>query len=388
LRILFSTTAGEGHFGPLVPFAIACRSAGHHVGVAAPASFEDSVRREGLEFMPFGERTDEDVASLFARIRTSSFEEGNRLMLGEGAVMYARAAVPRFIDIVDTWQPELIVRETWELASAVVGSDRGIPRAHIAVGILDLFDVLVDAAAAPLAALAADQGLAVPTGGALFSSETVLTLTPASLEPGDRPVRRYRDATNEVPPDPAFDGQEPLVYVTFGTEASGPGLFPGLFARTISALANSGWRVLVTVGRSADPSALDPLPASVRVERWIDQSTILPLARVVVCHGGYGTTLGALKAGVPVVAVPLFSAGQHENARRVASAGAGISIGGPERLGELRTMVTRVLEEPNFKLGAQRIADEIRALPPVDDAVSLLQDLARPGRGNAMPATS
>ncbi len=382
MRILFATTAGLGHFRPLVPFANACRAAGHEVRVAAPGSFEEAVRREGFGFGPFGDRADKDIASLFARVRTASFEDGHRLMFSEGLAIYARAAVAGFADLVDSWQPNLIVRETAELASAIVGADRGIPRAHVATGVLDLFEVLVDAASESIASLTVDFGLAAPTGPALFASETVLTLTPPSLDASNRPAHRYREVADDVTADPAFDGLRPLVYMTFGSEASGPGLFPALFAKAIGELATGGWRLLVTVGQNADPAALGPLPDNVRVERWIDQAAILPHVAVVVCHGGYGTVIGALRAGVPIVVVPLFSIGQHENARRVHSSGAGISIGGPDRLSELRPAVTRVLAEPNFKLAARRIADEIRTLPPVADAVSLLNELARSEAGS------
>ncbi len=36
MRVLFSTTAGAGHFGPMVPVAHACLAAGWEVAVAAP----------------------------------------------------------------------------------------------------------------------------------------------------------------------------------------------------------------------------------------------------------------------------------------------------------------------------------------------------------------
>jgi hypothetical protein len=42
MRILFAATAGDGHFGPLVPFAEACRQAGFDVWVTlTPPSFDD-----------------------------------------------------------------------------------------------------------------------------------------------------------------------------------------------------------------------------------------------------------------------------------------------------------------------------------------------------------
>ncbi len=50
MRILFATTAGAGHLGPLVPFAAAATELGHDVVVAAPGSAEPAVRRVGLPF--------------------------------------------------------------------------------------------------------------------------------------------------------------------------------------------------------------------------------------------------------------------------------------------------------------------------------------------------
>jgi UDP:flavonoid glycosyltransferase YjiC (YdhE family) len=47
MRVLFATTAGAGHFGPLIPFARAALSVGHEVAVAAPGAFESAVRGAG-----------------------------------------------------------------------------------------------------------------------------------------------------------------------------------------------------------------------------------------------------------------------------------------------------------------------------------------------------
>jgi UDP:flavonoid glycosyltransferase YjiC (YdhE family) len=42
-------------------------------------------------------------------------------------------------------------------------------------------------------------------------------------------------------------------------------------------------------------------------------------------HGGSGSTLGALAAGVPLAVLPLF-ADQPQNARRGAEVGAGVAV--------------------------------------------------------------
>ena len=94
-----------------------------------------------------------------------------------------------------------------------------------------------------------------------------------------------------------------------------------------------------------------------------------------------GSTLGALAAGLPLVVVPLF-ADQPENARRVAEVGAGVAVA-PERenpaasIAPLRAAIESVLAEPRYRKRAGALADELRAEPPADGAVALLERLDR-----------
>lgn len=55
MRVRCATTANDGHFGPLLPFARARLGAGHEVRVAAPASFGGAVARTGLPHEPFAD---------------------------------------------------------------------------------------------------------------------------------------------------------------------------------------------------------------------------------------------------------------------------------------------------------------------------------------------
>ena len=111
------------------------------------------------------------------------------------------------------------------------------------------------------------------------------------------------------------------------------------------------------------------------------QQDVLGHAAMAVVHGGSGSTLGAIAAGVPLVVVPLF-ADQPENARRVAAVGAGLSVE-PDREAPdatedpLRSAIETVLGDPSYRERARALADELRAQPPVDDAVPLLESLAR-----------
>jgi UDP:flavonoid glycosyltransferase YjiC (YdhE family) len=117
--------------------------------------------------------------------------------------------------------------------------------------------------------------------------------------------------------------------------------FPALYDRALAALAGLPIRVLLTLGRDADPDALGPLPANAHAETWLVQDEILPHAAVVVSHGGYGTTLGALAHGVPLAKLP----------------GA----------------VEGTLTDPSFGRTAQRIGREMTALPSADAAVAVLE---------------
>ena len=151
--------------------------------------------------------------------------------------------------------------------------------------------------------------------------------------------------------------------------------FPDLYRAAIEALASLPLQLLVTVGRDRDPAELGPLPANVRVERWVPQAELMPHVAAMVCHGGSGTVTMGLAGGVPMAVVPLF-ADQPWNAERVDALGAGIALdGGPEAIAGLREAVVRLTGDPGYHATAGRIAAEMAGLPPVDAAVGIVQGL-------------
>ena len=140
-------------------------------------------------------------------------------------------------------------------------------------------------------------------------------------------------------------------------------------------------RVLLTVGRAGDPARLDPIPQSVHVERWVPQAQILAACDAVVCHGGSGTTYGALRAGVPLVVCPLF-ADNARNGEAVERSGAGLVVSSPSEHQAspapspsptiLRAAIERVLAEASFTIAARAIRDEMAAYPRADELVASL----------------
>lgn len=176
-----------------------------------------------------------------------------------------------------------------------------------------------------------------------------------------------------------WDGSDaPLVYVTFGTMVGGRPVGDAVYRTALDAVAGLPIRVLMTVGRATDIAALGDIPANVHAEAWVEQADALAGAAAVVCHGGSGTTFGALAAGLPLVVVPMF-ADQPANARLVKSAGAGlvVSPGGepdgiaavpaPADAARIRRALGSVLSDESYRRAAQRLAVEMAALPIAAD---------------------
>jgi UDP:flavonoid glycosyltransferase YjiC (YdhE family) len=151
-----------------------------------------------------------------------------------------------------------------------------------------------------------------------------------------------------------------------------------------SALGELPVRGLVTTGPSVRPEEIDA-PANVTVVERAPHSEVLRHASAVVTHAGHGTVIKALAAGVPVVAIPL-GRDQLDNAARVAHHGAGLRLkpkAGPEAIAGA---VRRVLDEPSFAAGAQRLAEAIAAETAEDRAAAELEALAeQPTRAGSVP---
>ena len=81
--------------------------------------------------------------------------------------------------------------------------------------------------------------------------------------------------------------------------------------------------VVVTLGPDADPSIVGARLEHVHVASFIPQAGVLRRSRVMVSHGGSGAMLGAIAAGVPILAIPQ-GADQFMNAGRIVEAGLGL----------------------------------------------------------------
>jgi UDP:flavonoid glycosyltransferase YjiC (YdhE family) len=384
MRIVFATTRGAGHLGPLIPIARACMRAGHDVLVAGHPEVAPHAGRARLPFHAIAKPAAEPVAELNASIARAPMHEAMQRAVRDFYVRcHARAALPSMIAAIETWDADLVVRETCEFASCVAAERLDVPQVRVGMSLSSAAEDLALAYAAPaLDELREVLWLEPDPEAERARRVPLIKQAPRALDDrGHRAagrILRYRD-TSEAPeplPDWWDDSDAPLVYVTFGTEVPQQDFFPGLYRAAIDAVATLPVRVLVTIGDTRDPQELGPLPPSVHVERWVSQSSVMPEAAAIVAHGGAGTTLAGMGAGVPMALVPLLS-DQPDNAARVAAAGAGIVLeGGPAAVAGLRDAVRALLEQPRYRTAADRVAAGMRLLPPVDAVAGWLEAIA------------
>jgi hypothetical protein len=358
VRILFASTQGAGHFGPLVPFLDAALRRGHDVLVVGPPTLDP----RSYPFRAGATPPEEVLGPLWGRMPSLPPGQGDLVVVGQ---IFGRlnvdAMLPTLRETIADWRPDVVFRETAEFASAIAADEAGVPHVHVAAGLVWVVEGYLGFAAPELED--ARSGI----GERIAASPTV-TCWPASVDVGQADVRRFRDPAREVPPAPLPDwwqgDDRPLVYVTFGSVAAEFPPAAAVYRSALDAVADLGARILLTVGTELD---VGPVPENVHVERWVPQGDVLGHAAAVVCHGGAGTTLGALAAGVPLVVVPLF-ADQPLNGARAAVSGAAVvaSIDG------IRSALERVLATAAYGEAAGRIAAELRALPPADEAFDSL----------------
>jgi MGT family glycosyltransferase len=157
----------------------------------------------------------------------------------------------------------------------------------------------------------------------------------------------------------------------------------GLLQRAADALGQLPVRGLVTTGPAVDPAVISA-PDNVTVTRWVRHADVLPHCSAVITHGGHGTVMKALIAGVPLVLVPL-GRDQPDNAGRVVHAGAGIRLRKNATVSALRAAVSRVTEDPRYRAAARQMAARLASERDDNRAVDELEQVAARGPATGYP---
>ncbi|MCU7827031.1 nucleotide disphospho-sugar-binding domain-containing protein [Kitasatospora sp. DSM 101779] len=304
MRVLFTGPAAPSHLYPMVPTAQALRAAGHDILFAVPqpleqlavAGFSTVEIGDGKPLQEAFEAVSGDHGTSYAK---PDLTQDQILDLGAAAFAYAsRSTVDDLLETARAWEADLLVHDSCLASAQLVAARLKIPAALQNFGFSSGLDM-----AARLAGHFTDlyerHGVPAP------AETTPLNIVPAELG-GDPVGLRMRyvpfNGGGTVPADLLRRGDRPQVAVTLGTVVT---RIDGLQAitRLIEAAAAVDADFLLAVG-DADLTHLGTLPANVRALPWVPLAELLRVCDAVVHHGGSGSTLTALQAGIPQLLLP------------------------------------------------------------------------------------
>jgi len=372
-RYLVAAFGDAGHAFPAIALARALRDRGHEVVVETWEHWRDAVGGAGLKF------TAAEEYKTFPPPPPGSDE-------GPSAADAAKALLP----FVEEMRPDAVVSDILTLAPALAAEMAGCRRAVLVPHVYPVHEPGL-----PFFAVGA-QPARTPVGRALWrAGEPVLT---AGLRRGRREMNESRAACGLAPREELHGGlsADLVLVATFpqleyprrwpgGTHVTGPMAFElphpdvdvpegegplvvvapstaqdperRLVRVALEALADEPVRVLATTNQLDVPVPVPDAPANARVVDWLSYSQVMPLADLVVTHGGHGTVCRALGAGAPVLCCPAVG-DMAENAARVQWAGAGLML--PWRLtgaASVRVVVRRMLGDARFRESARELAE-------------------------------
>ena len=385
--------ASIGHLNSMCALGLALRGRGHRVTLVQIPMAEPFARAAGLEFHPIGASlyTPELLASYYAKLgRLKGFAALRWTMeiMKRRAEMVLREAP----DAVRSAKIDGLIVDQVSLEGGTVAESAGIPHVSIANALplniepgvppISSHRGFRDSATARIRNRAAyfvqnqafgpyrravrdgrrAAGLPALSGrDPWFSNLVQVGQIPVEFDFPRRDIPAWfhytgpfhaREARAPVAfPSERLDGR-PLIYASMGTLQN---RLLHVFEAIAKACAGLDAQLVISLGGSAAPESLPPLPGSPIVVGYAPQLDLVARASLVITHAGLNTTMETLGQGVPMVAIPVAN-DQPGVASRLAHAGAGLVVPLPGLNHErLRRAIERVMSEPGFAENAKRL---------------------------------
>ncbi|MFF4424643.1 glycosyltransferase [Streptomyces sp. NPDC001549] len=371
MRILFTGPAAAGHLFPMIPTAQALRAAGHEVLFAGSQPL-GQLRETGFPIVEIGDgrsirdvfeqSTDQEVRYVAPDMTTDQILD----RAAHGFALVSRSTVDGLLEAAGSWRPDLLVHDSFQASAPLVAAKLGIPSVVHNFGVTSGLDMVARLAANFTEAYAA-YGVDGP------AEPTALNIVPASLggDPGGLRVRYLPyNGGGTVPAALLRRAGRPRVAITLGTVLTE---LDGVRAivRLIEAAASVDAEFLLAVG-DADLGPLGTLPDNVRPLPWIPLAELLTTCDALIHHGGSGTLLTALQAGLPQLLLPQ-GADHFANAAALTATGAALRSASDDVDAPL---LARLTADPALREAADRLRAENAALPTPAETVPALEALA------------
>ncbi len=371
MRVLVVSAPMLGHVFPMIPLARALQNAGHEV-LLATAGDALAARDAGLHI--------EDIAPTFqfGRIARRTMMRHPLIakaeLAGEGGTRGVRLLfgavneemVDHAVALATRWAPDLVVYEPLAVAGALAAARLGIPAVLHENSLFDGPELVRVTATRLTRALQRHGVETLPPNAA------TMTIAPPSVV-GARsgwPMQYVPYSGDGTLPD-WLGGrpEQPRILVSRST-VGGPGGSRLMSAVVAAAPHVDAEFVLVRPDRHVMRQGL--LPGNVRTVDWVPLTAALATSTAIVHHGGAGTVLGALAAGVPQLVVS-GPGDRTYNARLVAARGAALATAAKDITA---ATLTRLLTDAALTSAADEVRQEMAAMPSPEDVVPRLVALS------------
>jgi UDP:flavonoid glycosyltransferase YjiC (YdhE family) len=373
MRVLFVSTPDVGHVFPLVPLAWALRAAGHEVllatcgegMIAANAGIQVVDIAPGFSMRTMMEQRTADDPELLERLR----ETARQRDVSFAVVLFSpmnRHLVDGVMRLAEDWRPDLVVHDQMGAIGVLAAARLGVPAVQQNFGFVRT-GAIREGLGRALVDLYEQYGVS-------GSAERTVTLdvAPPSMvaEPDGWSVRYVSYNGGGVLPQWLVNKPaRPRVAITLGTVVPlTDGLGP--VQQIIEAAPQIDAEFVLALG-DADTCGLGGLPPNVWSVGWVPLNAFLTTCTAIVHHGGSGTTMTALEAGVPQLLLP-DGADRFFNGDAVRDRGNGLSA----RPGELdAALLKQLLSDEQLRGAASEVRTELATLPTPTEVVRRLVKL-------------
>jgi UDP:flavonoid glycosyltransferase YjiC (YdhE family) len=350
-RVLWACWDGGGNLTPSLGIARELEERGHEVSFLGRPDMVDRVEAAGFTATAFTHAgTDLDRYSFHPLATVFGFTS-------------SPAVGEELVDRVAKLHPDIVVIDAMFSSALNVAPRLGVPTA---VMLHTFFDRLYDSWCANFVMQSESRQRAgfdaLPGLDELWGRHEVMHVNTLGAFDGE-PATTWGNVVHgapvlasesrAVPVELPWDADDPtpLVLLSFSTvpeQRSQTSL-----QRALDALGDLPVRVCGTTGGIVDPDELTA-PANAHLAHFADHEALMERSSLVVGHGGHGTTMRALRRGLPIVGMPAKGADQAPITRLIEEWRVGVALPGDADVTQIRDAVAAVLAEPAFGEEARR----------------------------------
>nr|AEU17886.1 putative glycosyl transferase [Streptomyces antibioticus] len=384
MRILFVAAGSLATAFALAPVATAARNAGHAVIMAGNDDVIPAITGVGLPGVSVSSLTIQDFYTDRAGrpVEIPTVPQEQILFTGRWFGRMAAAWLDPLRELARAWKPDVVVGGTMSYAAGLLAAELGVRYVRHAWDAIEATGIdvgAVDVLEPELTRLGLDR-LPVPE---LFIDVCPPSLLPPEPHPAKHTLRMRWIPVNgqrQLEPWTYTRTERPRVCLTTGSRVAhdaGEQDLPRRSYEFLCALSASFKDLDVDlVVATTDPAgkALEARVPGVRAG-WVPLDVLARTCDVIVHHGGGTTSLTAMAAAAPQVAVPQ-GAVPNLSAQRLAEYGAAISLFGSEGSPEVIVdACTKILGDRSYAERARDLSHEIAGLALPSEAVDVVAEL-------------